>query len=144
MHAPGAAPAPFFSPPSCVGPVHYAPAAPPAFPDSFPASLPCPPPRSNTIEANVVEIHRHHSAHGKEAAAEAGNPLLDADLLVEAVAGPSLATPAAYGVANGNGNGSNGNGNGKSYSNGTVPAADLIQAADKLRAKVSAITGGQQ
>ncbi|KAI7836516.1 hypothetical protein COHA_009617 [Chlorella ohadii] len=113
----------------------------------------------NTIEGNVWELHRMHSANGVEQQHAAGNEVVTAEALVDAMAPQTMAgallngnSAAAYvngngaGAANGapaNGNGAvvNGNANGIGAESGTVkvPPEELISAAAALRQRVNAL-----
>lgn len=87
-----------------------------------------------------------HSANGVEQQHAAGNEVVTAEALVDAMAPQTLSAvelngngAAAY--VNGNGNGAYGNGNGNGAESGTVkvPPEELIRAAQGLRQRVSAM-----
>ena len=83
------------------------------------------------------EIHKLHSAKGLEAQRAAGGDLLDAEALVEAMAGPQAGVAA-----------SNAGDLGAGVANGAVPAQPLLEAAAALRAtassRVSSLNGKAQ
>jgi predicted membrane chloride channel (bestrophin family) len=100
----------------------------------------------NTIEGNVWELHRMHSANGVEQQHAAGNAVVTAEALVDIMAPQTIgglalngAGSAAYVNGNGNGAYTNGAANGNGAESGTikVPPEELIRAAQGLRQRVS-------